>query len=213
MWAFLGFEWSVNILSQWFIDNLFLSFQLSNMFFLATVNAMKIKVWRCCEIVSEQRSPERAMEGERGMLRLRILDSFPMTSDQNCPTGLQMYPYGTFCKWWCVLCVGPIQYLLYWVGYIFELYDIENVLLHIVCQLMSDVHLPIGIETVLSLWETKSVIVIFWAKMYSFISNGGVKSWKLWISIFFNRSLSTVCTGRDSGLVSCMFVWEGQTSW
>jgi len=56
---------SVNRLSQWLIDNFVLSFQLGNMVFLAIFNAIKMKVWRCCGIVSEERSPNREMEGER----------------------------------------------------------------------------------------------------------------------------------------------------
>lgn len=35
------------------------------MVFLDTVNAVKMKVWRCCGIVSEERLPNREMKGER----------------------------------------------------------------------------------------------------------------------------------------------------
>ena len=68
-----------------------MSFQVSNLVFLATFNAIKMKVWRCCGVVSEERLSDRETEGERGMLRLRISDSFIMTSDKKRPTGVQSH--------------------------------------------------------------------------------------------------------------------------
>ena len=59
------------------------------MVFLTTVSAIRMNVWMCCGIASEERSPggRLVMEGEREMLRLRIMDSSLMTSDQNSLTG------------------------------------------------------------------------------------------------------------------------------
>lgn len=73
-------SWSDNRLSRWFIDHFLLSFQLSNMIFSATVNAIRMKVWSRCGIVGEERW--------RGVLRLRISDSFPVTSSPNRHDGL-----------------------------------------------------------------------------------------------------------------------------
>lgn len=88
------------------------------MFFLATVIAIKMKVWRCCGIVSEERSPKRPMEGERGMLKSRISDSSPMTSDKNRPTGVQSqnaWKWLSIAEGQCVqvlLSVRPIRCIL-----------------------------------------------------------------------------------------------------
>ena len=79
----------------------------------------------------------------------------------------------------CALCRT-----LNWISWIFELNDMVNVLLHIVCQLMSDcwkfssvAHLSIGIETVLS-WCEKILYIcdsnfLGWNGV-SFNNNGGV---------------------------------------
>lgn len=54
-----------------FTDHFVLFFQLVD--FLATVNGIKLKVWRWCGIVREERSPKREMT-------LRLSDSFPVTA-------------------------------------------------------------------------------------------------------------------------------------
>ena len=60
------------------------------MVFLATVGTIRMNVWMCCGIASGERSPNREMEGERGMLRLRIMDSPLIASDQNSLTGVHV---------------------------------------------------------------------------------------------------------------------------
>lgn len=57
------------------------------MIFLAMVRAARMNFSSCSGIAIGERSPNRDMEGERGMLRFRILDSSLMTSDQNDLTG------------------------------------------------------------------------------------------------------------------------------
>ena len=63
--------------------------------FSVTVSAVRMHVWMCCGIASE-RWPNREMEWEREMLRLRIVDSALMTSGQNsnwgaCPECMEVF--------------------------------------------------------------------------------------------------------------------------
>ena len=79
---FSRLEWSVSKLSQWVMDILVRSFQFNSMTFFAMVNDISMNGLREVGMVKVEISPSSAVMGQRGMLRLRISDSLPMTSDQ-----------------------------------------------------------------------------------------------------------------------------------
>lgn len=78
------FACAVNRWSQWFIDHFVLYFQLSNILLLFASESYNDE--RLAILWNFERSPKRHTDGERGMLRWRILDSSPLTPDQNCLT-------------------------------------------------------------------------------------------------------------------------------
>lgn len=61
--SFPKLKCSVSRLSHWFMDNLFLSIQMSNVIVLAMVRAIKMNGVSCCVIGNVEWSPRSEMDG------------------------------------------------------------------------------------------------------------------------------------------------------